>query len=89
MHIIAPLVIWLIKRADSQEIDTTGKEVLNFQISYSIYTGVSIALCFVLVGFVTLPPLVLITWIVCMVLAAVRTSNGEFYRYPLTIRFLR
>ena len=88
MHIIAPLVIWLIKRADSQEIDTTGKEVLNFQISYSIYTGVSIALCFVLVGFVTLP-LVLITWIVCMVLAAVRTSNGEFYRYPLTIRFLR
>lgn len=88
MHIIAPLVIWLIKRADSQEIDATGKEVLNFQISYSIYTGVSIALCFVLVGFVTLP-LVLITWIVCMVLAAVRTSNGEFYRYPLTIRFLR
>jgi uncharacterized Tic20 family protein len=88
MHIIAPLVIWLIKRADSPEIDVTGKEVLNFQISYSIYTGISILLCFVLVGFVLLP-IVLIAWLICMVLASVRTSNGEAYRYPFTIRFLR
>jgi uncharacterized Tic20 family protein len=88
MHILAPLVIWLIKRSDSPAIDTTGKEVLNFQISYSIYTGVSILLCFVLVGFLFLP-VVLVTWIVCMVLAAMKTSNGEAYRYPYTIRFLR
>ncbi|MEI6345581.1 MAG: DUF4870 domain-containing protein, partial [Verrucomicrobiota bacterium] len=70
------------------EIDSTGKEVINFQISYSIYTGVSILLCFVLVGFVLLP-IILIIWLVCMVLASVRTSNGESYRYPFTIRFLR
>jgi hypothetical protein len=88
MHILAPLAIWLIKRADSPEIDATGKEVLNFQISYSIYTGVAILLCFVLIGFLILP-VILITWIVCMVLASVRTSNGEPYRYPFTIRFLR
>ncbi|MEI7997257.1 MAG: DUF4870 domain-containing protein [Methylococcaceae bacterium] len=88
MHIIVPLVIWLIKRADSPEIDSTGKEVINFQISYSIYTGVSILLCFVLVGFVLLP-IILIIWLVCMVLASIRTSNGESYRYPFTIRFLK
>jgi uncharacterized Tic20 family protein len=87
MHIIAPLAIWLIKRADSPEIDATGKEVLNFQISYSIYTAVSILLCFVLVGFAILP-IVLVIWLVCMILAAVKTSNGETYRYPFTIRFL-
>jgi uncharacterized Tic20 family protein len=45
-------------------------------------------LCFVLVGFLFLP-VVLVTWIVCMVLAAMKTSNGEAYRYPFTIRFLR
>jgi len=88
MHILAPLAIWLIKRADSPEIDAAGKEVLNFQISYSIYTAVGILLCFVLVGFLVLP-VVLITWIVCMILAAVRVSNGETYRYPFTIRFLK
>ena len=88
MHILAPLAIWLIKRADSPEIDATGKEVLNFQISYSIYTGVAILLCFALIGFLILP-VVLVTWIVCMVLAAVKVSNGETYRYPFTIRFLK
>ena len=88
MHILAPLVIWLIKRADSTDIDATGKEVLNFQISYTIYSAIAGLLCFVLVGILILPA-VLITWIVCMVLAAVKVSNGESYRYPFTIRFLK
>ena len=88
MHILAPLAIWLIKRADSPEIDATGKEVLNFQISYTIYSVVAGLLCFVLVGILILP-VVLIVWIVCMIIAAVRTSNGEAYRYPFTIRFLK
>jgi uncharacterized Tic20 family protein len=88
MHILAPLAIWLIKRADSSEIDATGKEVLNFQISYTIYSVLAGVLFWVLIGFLILP-VVLITWIVCMVLAAVKVSNGETYRYPFTIRFLK
>lgn len=87
MHIIVPLAIWLIKRAESPEIDATGKEVLNFQISYSIYTAIGILLCFVLIGFAILP-VVLVIWLVCMILAAIKTSKGEAYRYPFTIRFL-
>jgi hypothetical protein len=88
MHILAPLALWLIQRAESTAIDATGKEVLNFQISYTIYTGIGILLCFVLIGFLILP-VVVITWVVCMVLAAVRISNGETYNYPFTIRFLK
>jgi uncharacterized Tic20 family protein len=87
-HIVVPLVIWLVKRADSPEIDSTGKEVLNFQISYTIYSLIAGALCFVLIGFLILP-IVLIVWLVCIIIAAVKTSNGESYRYPATIRFLQ
>jgi uncharacterized protein len=87
-HIIVPLAIWLIKRADNREIDATGKEVLNFQISFSIYFLIAGALCWILIGFLILP-IFLIIWLVCTILAAVRTSNGERYRYPLTIRFLK
>jgi uncharacterized Tic20 family protein len=86
-HIVVPLVIWLLKRADSPEIDLTGKEVLNFQISYTIYSLIAGVLCFVLIGFVILP-IVLIVWLACIIIAAVKTSNGENYRYPFTIRFL-
>ena len=87
-HVLVPLVIWLIKRADSPEIDDTGKEVLNFQISFSIYFLIAGALCWLLIGFLILPILLLI-WLVCTILAAVRTSNGETYCYPMTIRFLK
>lgn len=87
-HIIAPLVIWLIKRADSPVIDATGKEVLNFQISFTIYFAIAGALCWLLIGFLILPVFFVI-WLACIIIAAIKTSNGGFYLYPMTIRFLR
>ena len=87
-NIVAPLVLWLVKRADSPLLDRTGKEVVNFQISYTIYVAVAGVLCFVLVGFLILPG-IFILWVVFMVIAAVKTSNGEVYQYPLTIRLLQ
>jgi uncharacterized Tic20 family protein len=86
-HVVVPLIIWLVKRGESPVIDATGKEVLNFQISYTIYSLIAGGLCFVLVGFLILP-IVLIVWLVSIIIAAVKTSNGETYRYPFTIRFL-
>jgi uncharacterized Tic20 family protein len=87
-NIIAPLVLWLIKRSDSPLLDRTGKEVLNFQISYTIYAAVAGVLCFVLIGLL-LFPILFVAWVVLMVVAAVKTSNGEAYTYPLTIRLIQ
>ena len=87
-NIIGPLILWLIKRPESPLLDRTGKEVLNFQISYTIYAAVAGILCFVLIGFLILP-VVFILWVVLMVVAAVRTGNGEEYKYPMTIRLLQ
>lgn len=86
-HILVPLVIWLVKRADSPQINATGKEVLNFQISYSIYLAVSGLLCFVFIGLL-LFPILFVAWVTLTIIAAVKTSNGEEYRYPGIIRFL-
>lgn len=30
-----------------------------------------------------------ITWLVCSIIATVKALNGEYYRYPLTIRLLK
>jgi len=87
-NILGPLILWLVKRPESPELDRVGKEVLNFQISYSIYITVAVGLCFFCLGFIVLP-VVLIAWLVFMIIAAVKTSNGESYAYPLTIRFLQ
>ena len=87
-NIIAPLILWLVKRTESPLLDRTGKEVVNFQISYTIYAAIAGFLCLILIGFLILP-VIFILWIVFMVIAAVKTGNGEDYRYPATIRLLQ
>jgi len=86
-HIGGPLIVWLLKRGDSSEIDANGKESLNFQISMLIYDAVAAILCIVLIGI----PILIALWIlntVFVIIASVKTSEGKFYRYPFTIRFI-
>lgn len=86
-NIIAPLVIWLLKKQESPSVDAHGKESVNFQISMTIYTILAGLSCFVVIGVVLLPA-VLIANLVLIIIASIKASNGQFYRYPLTIRFI-
>ena len=86
-HLIGPLIVWLAKRDDSPEIDAHGKESLNFQISMLIYNVIAAVFCLVLIGFVFLAVL----WVlnaVFVIVASIQASDGKFYRYPMTIRFI-
>lgn len=86
--VIGPLVVWLIKKEQIPMVDKYGKESVNFQLSILLYSIVSIFLCVILIGFLLLPALGIL-WLVCTIIASVKASNGEFFRYPLTIRFLK
>ena len=87
-HILAPLIVWLIKRPESTEVDEHGKESLNFQLSMLIYSIIAGILCLILIGFVLLPILHILN-VVFVIVASLRASEGQLYRYPLTIRFLK
>ncbi len=84
--VVGPLVAWLIKK-DDPYIAYHAKEALNFNISFMIYGIVAAVLILLAIGLILLPA-VFVTWLVLVVLAAVKTSSGEDYRYPLTIRFV-
>jgi len=87
-HLLGPLIVWLAKRDDSPEIDAHGKESLNFQISMLIYNAVAAVFCLVLIGFFFLAVL----WVlnaVFVIVASIQASDGKFYRYPITIRFIQ
>ncbi len=87
-NILAPLIIWLVKKEESPFIDRQGKEALNFQISMSIYGLIAWVLSFILIGFLLLAILIPVH-IIFTVIAAVKANDGIDYRYPLCIRFLR
>ena len=86
--IVGPLIVWQIKKEEFTFVDEQGKEAVNFQISMLIYGIVAGLLCFACVGFV-LAPAVAIFDLVFLLIAAVKANNGEHYRYPLTIRFIK
>ena len=94
-HIVGPLLVWLLKRDESPEIDEHGKESLNFQISMTIYTAILGVICFililVLIGFLLIPLLgvLFVADIVLVIIASMKASEGQLYRYPFTIRLIK
>ncbi|MHA7814547.1 MAG: DUF4870 domain-containing protein [Phycisphaerales bacterium] len=88
-----PLIMWLVKKEDSPFLDDHGREAVNFQISLLIwsiiFTVASIPISIVTcgVGFVIafVPTIVAI---VGMIQASIAANRGEFYRYPMTFRFV-
>lgn len=88
--LIGPLVAFLIVKDDPAKPFTRhhAAEALNFHLAVTIAAIVSFALLFVLIGFVLLPAVVIASWVLA-ILAAVAAGRREWYRYPVTIRFVR
>ena len=86
--IIAPLIVWQLKKDEYPFVDGHGKEAVNFQISIGIYSLLSIPLCFICIGFFILAAVAIID-LVFLIIAALKANNGEHYRYPLCIRFIK
>lgn len=82
------LIIWLMKKDESAYLDKQAKEALNFQISLAIYATISAILIILLIGILLLI-LIGAANIIFSIIAAVKTTNGENYQYPLTIRFIK
>ncbi len=87
LGLIAPLLVLLLKGPSSPFVRQHAVESLNFQINALVYSVVFGLLMFLLIGFVLLP-LYAIFYVACVVLATIRASNGELFRYPFTVRVI-
>lgn len=87
-NIIAPLIIWQIKKDDMPFASEQGKECLNFQISMLIYAIISGILTLILIGFAFLVILYVMN-IILTIIAAIKANEGIAYRYPATMRFIK
>jgi len=87
--IIGPLVLWLIKKNEMPFVDYNGKEALNFQISIAIYMIASTPLlCGGPLILLAVIPLAIVG-LIFTIIAAIKANNGEYYRYPITIRIIK
>lgn len=88
--IIAPIIMWNMKKDESPFLDDHGREALNFQISLIIYTILIVPLGILTcgLGFIVFPILLYVLGLIGMIKAATAANRGEFYRYPMNIRFI-
>lgn len=86
-NIIGPLIIWITKKDTSPFIEEHGRTALNFQISLLIWVTISGLLCLVFIGFFFLFGLMILD-LIYTILNAIKASNGQSAKYPLTIKFI-
>jgi len=94
--VLGPLIIWLVKRDQSEYIGAHAKEALNANISYLLY-AIPIGLVFFLLMLtIILIPLVFLAgafltvlYLYWVIRAAIAANNGGFYRYPFNLRLIR
>ena len=84
---VPALIVWILKKDDSPYIAEQAKEALNFQITVLLAYFIAWILVWVLIGFAFLGIIWLANIVLCIV-AAISTSKGETYRYPLTLRLI-
>lgn len=87
--LVVPLVLWLVKKDEIQDMDEHGKSIVNFQLSIILLAIISIP-CILLFGLGILMLIVIgITSFVLPIVNAIKANNGESPSYFMTIRFLR
>lgn len=85
---IAPLIIYLIKKDESEFIATNAKEALNFQITFIILWFIAALSTMIFIGIALIPILIILDIVFC-IQGATAANNGKIYRYPLCFRFIQ
>ena len=94
---LGPLVVWLVKRNESEFAAREAKESLNFALSIWLYGAafIVLAIVFVFSGQVGLAFLLGGIWLLLLlgslvfsIIGGVKASGGEPYEYPFNIRLI-
>lgn len=85
---LPPLIVWLVGKDRSANIDTEGKEALNFGITISIAYVVGYALSWLLIPLLLVLAAFIASLVFC-IQAAIATNNGQSYRYPFALRLVK
>lgn len=86
--LIAPIVIWQMKKDEYPILDEHGKAVVNWLISELIYGAICFVLVFIVIGFPMLMVLGILA-VVFPIIGGIKANNGELWHYPMAINILQ
>jgi uncharacterized Tic20 family protein len=84
-----PLIIWIIKKDESPFVADQAKEALNFQLTLMILVLLCWAGLILTCGLLFFLPIIpFVLQLIFGVIAGMKANEGEYYRYPVNIRFV-
>lgn len=86
--LLAPIVIYFLKRDESEYVAHHAREAINFHLTVILAIVVSIPLMVVFGLGILAMVVVALGSLVLGVVAGVRALDGNWYEYPASIRFL-
>lgn len=88
LGIIGPLLIWLLRKDVYAEVNRQGRDSINFQLSIWIYSLAAGLLVFMGIGALIITLIGILNLIV-VVVASIKSYNGERFEYPLSLKILQ
>ena len=93
--ILGPLLVWQIKRNEFPSVDIHGKAALNFQLTILIGILASVVIGFILsficIGFIFffVAMALGLCGLIFAIIAGIKASNGEAYKYPYSFELVK
>jgi uncharacterized protein len=85
---IPSLIVWLIYKDKSPFVADQALEALNFQITMAIGAFACIILMLIVIGIFMIWVLGIVNLVLCII-AAIKASSGEQFRYPFALRLIK
>lgn len=86
--LIIPIVLWQVKKKDSEVINMHGIIVTNWILTAVIFGVVFTILTYIIIGIPLLLALA-VTSIIFAIIGGIKANNGEIWPYPLSIKFFK
>lgn len=80
---IGMLVFWVLRKDQSPLVDDQGREIINTLLTLCV-----MALSVITIIGIPFFLVWLVVWLVACVRGAIAAGRAEYFRYPMTIRFI-
>lgn len=87
--VLGPLLVWALKKNDSEFIDQQGKSALNFQLSILLISFILILLSAMIRPLLPLAFVTGIAGLAFAIMAGVTVFKGKPFKYPWSLRLFK
>ena len=94
-NVLGPLIVWQIKKNEIPSVDAHGKAALNFQLTVliglfaSIIAGLVLSVICIGYVFFFVAMAIGLIGLIFPIIAGIKANNGEDYKYPWSIEFVK